>query len=223
LWQREKFELVEQSSVEFYQPGVDILNRDNIALVVRLKLQGSSDEIVVASTHLLYNPRREDVRLAQMQLLLAELDRVSHTNLPVILTGDFNLQPHTSVYQLLARGQFNMDNHYRSDCVPSHLGITDCCRHSSLLAHRQLSEYFKRDTEVVATELSLLQLYHTERKCDSTLQYSPLKHHKFGTGNLSHGLKLRSVHNHSLNTRREQEEASTHQDEWVTVDYIFYR
>lgn len=223
MWQQEKFELVEQTSVEFYQPGVDILNRDNIALVVRLRVQGSNDEIVVASTHLLYNPRREDVRLAQMQLLLAEIDRVSHTDLPVILTGDFNLQPHTSVYQLLARGQLKMDSRYTSDWVPTHLGITDCCRHSSLLAHRQMIEYLQRDSEVMATELSMLKLYHTERKCDTSQHHSPLKHHTFRTGNLSHDLKLRSVHNHSFNIHREQEEASTHQDDWVTVDYIFYR
>lgn len=66
-------------------------------------------EFVVATTHLLYNPRRQDVRLVQIQILLAELDRISkihdiEANVPVILTGDFNLQPNTAPYNLLTKG-----------------------------------------------------------------------------------------------------------------------
>jgi protein angel len=37
-----------------------------------------SQAVVVATTHLLYNPRRSDVRLAQVQLLLAEIDRLAY-------------------------------------------------------------------------------------------------------------------------------------------------
>ena len=36
--------------------------------------------ILVATTHLLYNPKRTDIRLAQSALLLAELDRVAVHN-----------------------------------------------------------------------------------------------------------------------------------------------
>lgn len=66
-------------------------------------------EFVVATTHLLYNPRRQDIRLVQIQILLAELDRISKiqdidANVPVILTGDFNLQPNTAPYNLLTKG-----------------------------------------------------------------------------------------------------------------------
>jgi protein angel len=32
---------------------------------------------VVATTHLLYNPKRHDVKLAQMQILLAEVERIA--------------------------------------------------------------------------------------------------------------------------------------------------
>ena len=66
-------------------------------------------EFVVATTHLLYNPKRQDIRLVQIQILLAELDRISkiqdiEANVPVILTGDFNLQPNTAPYNLLTKG-----------------------------------------------------------------------------------------------------------------------
>lgn len=67
-------------------------------------------ELVVATTHLLYNPRRTDVRLAQIQILLTEIDRIAfrgyddHQQVqyaPVILTGDFNFQPDTAPYGMV--------------------------------------------------------------------------------------------------------------------------
>lgn len=73
------FELEDQSSVEFYQPGVSVLDRDNVGVVLRLRLKKSPRHaIVVATTHLLYNQRRSDVKLAQTQLMLAEIDRLAY-------------------------------------------------------------------------------------------------------------------------------------------------
>lgn len=73
-----------------------------------------SVRFVVATTHLLYNPRRQDVRLAQVQILLAEIDRIAtipitseggeQHHLPIILSGDFNLQPHSAPYNLIVNG-----------------------------------------------------------------------------------------------------------------------
>lgn len=70
----------------------------------------------MATTHLLYNPRRQDIRLAQVQILLAELDRHAQkvesngqkTYLPTILTGDFNLQPNSAPFNLITNGNLLM-------------------------------------------------------------------------------------------------------------------
>jgi protein angel len=102
--------------VEFEQPGVEILNRENVAIIAKLSLKSNpSVQFLVATTHLLYNPRRQDIRLAQVQVLLAELDRHAQvmdengqkTYLPVILTGDFNLQPTTAPYNLIVHGKID--------------------------------------------------------------------------------------------------------------------
>lgn len=73
-------QLVEHASVEYFQPNISILNRDNVGLIAKFspKLHPTR-EFVVATTHLLYNPRRQDVRLAQMQLLLTEIERISYS------------------------------------------------------------------------------------------------------------------------------------------------
>lgn len=107
---------------------------------------------MVATTHLLYNPRRQDVRLAQIQVLLAELDRIAtapHDRyLPVILTGDFNLQPLSAPYRLLTRGALKYDSLKAKTLeraesseieksgkilLPPTLGITDDCRHAHVI------------------------------------------------------------------------------------------
>ena len=68
--------LEESTTVEYHQPGVFCLDRDNVALILRLRaVNGDKDRdgsrVVVANTHLLYNPNRQDVKLAQSVLLMA--------------------------------------------------------------------------------------------------------------------------------------------------------
>lgn len=61
------------------RPEIPLLNRDNIGLVAKfVPIHHLSREFVVATTHLLYNPKRNDVRQAQMQLFLAEIDKISY-------------------------------------------------------------------------------------------------------------------------------------------------
>lgn len=72
------FKLIEYISVEYMQPNTDILNRNNIALIAKFApLNNLSAEFIIATTHLLYNPKREDVRLAQSQVLLTEVERMA--------------------------------------------------------------------------------------------------------------------------------------------------
>ena len=71
----QQLELRDWTSVEFYQPRIDSLDRDNIGILAKFRPRKSSFDdssiFCVASTHLLFNPRRHDVKLAQVALLLA--------------------------------------------------------------------------------------------------------------------------------------------------------
>lgn len=71
--------MVEHTEVEFLQPNITLLNRDNVAIIAKFAPKDNPEaEFVVATTHLLYNPRRQDVRLAQTQVLLSELERMAY-------------------------------------------------------------------------------------------------------------------------------------------------
>ncbi|XP_057679545.1 protein angel homolog 2 isoform X2 [Corythoichthys intestinalis] len=109
-----RLSLLSSNPVEFFRPGDALLDRDNVGLVLLLRpkegaLTNSSGFLCVANTHLLYNPRRGDVKLAQLAVLLAEIGRLSR--LPdgaansVLLCGDFNSTPWSPLLTFLLAGR----------------------------------------------------------------------------------------------------------------------
>lgn len=78
LYRSDQFILKEYVKVELYQSGIELLSRDNVGIIAKLAIKDSPQiELVIATTHLLYNPKRNDVRLGQTQLLLAEIERIA--------------------------------------------------------------------------------------------------------------------------------------------------
>lgn len=107
-FKKSRFTLFSSHPVEYFRPGIPILDRDNVGLIVVLKPAGESrsePNICVVTTHLLYNPRRGDVKLAQLALLLAEISRVARrddgTTCPILLCGDFNAVPASPLYTFI--------------------------------------------------------------------------------------------------------------------------
>lgn len=80
-YKEEKIKLIDYVAVEFFRAEIPMLNRDNVGLIAKFAPKNHPlKEFVTATTHLLYNPRRNDVRLAQMQLFFAEIDKFSYQN-----------------------------------------------------------------------------------------------------------------------------------------------
>lgn len=181
---------------------------------------------VVSTTHLLYNPRRQDIRLAQIQLLLAELDRISSNGrsangklqyLPSILTGDFNLEPHSAPYMLLTNGKFSYEN-----CLIK--SLERCSNPSS--SSESVGKYFLPPELDVTDHCQHLpakytKLYHSDKKVNDTVDVDASiafnrNAYPFSTGTLRHKLHLSTVYNATNDI------ASTFQDDWILVDYMFY-
>lgn len=79
FYKNNKFTLKEKVTVEYNQPGVNILDRDNVGIVVRLSPRHNENKnLIVSTTHILYNKKRHDVKLAQVHLLLAEIERIAY-------------------------------------------------------------------------------------------------------------------------------------------------
>ncbi|XP_020841871.1 protein angel homolog 1 isoform X1 [Phascolarctos cinereus] len=154
-----RFRLLCASPVEYFRPGLELLNRDNVGLVLLLQPlvpeslgQITVGPLCVANTHVLYNPRRGDVKLAQVAILLAEVDKVARladgSYCPIILCGDLNSVPDSPLYNFIRSGQlqyqgmpawkvsgqedFSHQLYQRkllTPLWPSSLGITDSCQY----------------------------------------------------------------------------------------------
>jgi len=79
-----------------------VLDRDNIGLLLKLSLKSRPNQhIVIATTHLLYTPRRTDIRLSQTQVMLAEMERFAYNKgsyCPIVYTGDMNYVPYSGMF-----------------------------------------------------------------------------------------------------------------------------
>ena len=113
-----KFTLVKHKLVTYNTPGVRILDKDNVGVVVLLKANASNYKvedryICVANTHLLFNKKRGDIKLAQLAYLFAEIHELAvlsqddhgKTHCPIILCGDLNSLPFSPLYHFLVAGQ----------------------------------------------------------------------------------------------------------------------
>lgn len=111
-----KFSLLSVNPVEFYRRDVPLLDRDNVGLVLLLQPKipsAASPAICVANTHLLYNPRRGDIKLTQLAMLLAEISSVAHQKdgsfCPIVMCGDFNSVPGSPLYSFIKEGKLNYE------------------------------------------------------------------------------------------------------------------
>ena len=83
--------------------------KDNIGMIVVLKsIVNPKLRVIVCNTHLYWNPNMEDVKLFQTGSFLNSIEWVIHkhqlTNYRIIIGGDFNSQPKSTVYQLIMDG-----------------------------------------------------------------------------------------------------------------------
>ncbi|TYZ66124.1 hypothetical protein PybrP1_009266 [[Pythium] brassicae (nom. inval.)] len=116
------FAIVSSHPIEFFVPGHPVLDRDNVAIAAVVEWRGGGvdppQRLIVATTHVLFNPKRGDVKLKQLELLtrrLSELrvqqpagDAPEPSLLPVVLCGDFNLEPFSALYEFLSTGSLRV-------------------------------------------------------------------------------------------------------------------
>lgn len=88
FYKREKFELLHESHI-IYKVG------SQVGLLATLRHKGTRQDIIVAVTHLKASAENEEIRCAQTEQLLEEIEVQRKTNptMPVLLLGDFNADP----------------------------------------------------------------------------------------------------------------------------------
>ncbi|KAG9461521.1 hypothetical protein GDO78_016579, partial [Eleutherodactylus coqui] len=112
----DKFNLKLAKPVEYFRRHIALLDRDNVGLVLMLQPKtggGDVPTVCVANTHLLYNPRRGDIKLTQLAILLAEMTEVAHVQdarlCPIVLCGDFNSVPGSPLHRFIKKGTLDYE------------------------------------------------------------------------------------------------------------------
>lgn len=140
------------------------LNRDNVGLVVKFRWKrqfpnhdqatptNGDHTFCVATTHLLFNPKAGEIKLAQVACLLADAhsvasDGAGDQTCPIVVCGDMNSIPVSPLISFLQEGRLNYQQlsawdiagYYRNigsrkrrmpvPLIPSHLGIGADCRY----------------------------------------------------------------------------------------------
>ncbi|XP_056250252.1 protein angel homolog 1 isoform X2 [Seriola aureovittata] len=190
------FAEVSVTPLEYFRPETDLLDRHNVGIVLLLRpvvTQASEAKVkgpllCVANTHLLFNPRRGDVKLAQLAIMLAEIDSTvksckakgEHCN--VVLCGDFNSVPHMPLYQLITTGELyyqglpswmisgQEDLSYKTHCYrlfaplwPSCLAVTDSCQYTTV--NNMFESQSQKSGKCQYTHDFMLQLRYCPAAC----------------------------------------------------------
>ncbi|XP_008823072.1 protein angel homolog 2 [Nannospalax galili] len=222
-----KFSLLSVNPVEFCRRDIPLLDRDNVGLVLLLQPKipcAVSPSICVANTHLLYNPRRGDIKLTQLAMLLAEISSVAHRKdgsfCPIVLCGDFNSVPGSPLYSFIKEGKLDyeglaigkvsgQEQSSRGQRIlsipiwPPNLGISQNCVYEV----QQVPKVEKTDGDLTQAQLEETEVVVTAEKLSSHLQ---------------HHFSLSSVYSHYSPDTGVPEVTTCHSRSAVTVDYIFY-
>ncbi|XP_030302928.1 protein angel homolog 2 isoform X1 [Calypte anna] len=222
-----KFSLISSNPVEFFRHDIPLLDRDNVGLVLLLRPlfhSKANAAICIANTHLLYNPRRGDIKLTQLAMLLAEIASVAPQNdgtfCPIIICGDFNSVPDSPLYKFIKEGKLNyeglaigkvsgQEESPRGQRIlsipiwPKKLGISQNCVYEIKQQQKEESPGEKLDEAKLDTQEAVV----ASEKLSSKLQ---------------HHFKLSSVYSHYFPETGIPEVTTCHSRSAVTVDYIFY-
>ncbi|XP_074577447.1 carbon catabolite repressor protein 4 homolog 3-like isoform X1 [Curcuma longa] len=112
FWKAERFKLLEADNIEFRSFGL----RDNVAQLLVFELsEGNPRRLVVGNIHVLFNPKRGDIKLGQIYRFLLKATQLSEKwgGIPVVLAGDFNSTPKSAIYDFLSTSKLKVDMHNR--------------------------------------------------------------------------------------------------------------
>jgi len=221
------------------------MNRDNVAILVILTPRAESlkdaSPIVIGNTHLLFNMKRGDIKLAQLAHLFAEIDRLAvdskrKTKLPTIICGDFNSTPFSPLYNFITTGELDFrglpklkvsgqdKSHdisnksvFQDSVFPSELNLTHTCKWMNREGETTRKPFSFRE------EIDLTRGNKPQHQIDLTDDYESLSRSELREepGYLRHNLDFRSSYMHR-GLDGSQEITTCHDHACSTVDYILY-
>lgn len=135
-----RFRLIDQDLVEYNQKAIQrpdfkktadifnrVMNKDHVAVFAMLEDKSTNERLLVANSHIHWDPSDADVKLVQVGVLMDEIQRFakkhlapsadskgptypSPDKLPTIICGDYNSSPGSGVYEFFSKGTIQQDH-----------------------------------------------------------------------------------------------------------------
>ncbi|KAE9412346.1 hypothetical protein Angca_003842, partial [Angiostrongylus cantonensis] len=113
---RSKLKVIRHRTVEYFVGPGTSMDRDEIGQILRIRSKETRQEFIFVNTHLLLDPSRGDIKLGQLAMLIANIeDELSKSRCPVILCGDFNIEPHSYIYKYIIESSVCLQGLYCSE------------------------------------------------------------------------------------------------------------
>uniref|UniRef100_A0A914I743 Endonuclease/exonuclease/phosphatase domain-containing protein n=1 Tax=Globodera rostochiensis TaxID=31243 RepID=A0A914I743_GLORO len=110
FWRSDHLKLIKSNPV-YYNLGVNGMHKDNVGQVFALALVGTQSAICISNTHIFYNMKHGQIKLAQMAFLLCSMHEMESQICADarqfvhfaghILCGDFNMIPTTPLHRFM--------------------------------------------------------------------------------------------------------------------------
>lgn len=110
-----------------------------VAAWARLLHVATQRTVVVVSVHIGANWRNPDTQVAQVEVMLKDLDRIVQEGDSVVIGGDFNSMPSSGVYSLLHSGHLPADH---EDCCPKDDKVPKLCDRNGFISPLSLSSAY---------------------------------------------------------------------------------
>ncbi|KAL3144846.1 hypothetical protein ABBQ38_001952 [Trebouxia sp. C0009 RCD-2024] len=107
FWNAAKLRCRDSKMINFADIGL----RDNVAQILVLEdAESEGQRVVIANTHILFNPKRGDIKVAQIRIILEAVHDMRQQyggTVPCMFMGDLNLTPDSALYSFIATGQLD--------------------------------------------------------------------------------------------------------------------
>ena len=223
------FDLVDYKQIQYFNhDSCTVLNRHNVGLVAKLIMKDGNDiaacsgvnrkrQFCVATTHLLFNPKAGDIKLAQLSILLAELHRMCSAPdgslCASILCGDLNCLPHCPLLRFITTGRLE----YEGLCAAEIAGYSKRKNRKIPVPLLPPNLSISQDCRFVAT--SRTQLTNDQQTPGDAAK--ELLTTKKELPAMSHGFNFESAYK-VLDGLHSASATTYHCAAMETVDYIFY-
>ncbi|CAJ0581624.1 unnamed protein product, partial [Mesorhabditis spiculigera] len=107
-FKQDRFRVEHYEEVEYFVSSRAILDKHQVGQVCVVRDLKTRHRLCFANTHLLFNEKRGDIKLLQLMMLFATINKIKKLSwepTPLFIMGDMNMQPFSPLYRFITQAR----------------------------------------------------------------------------------------------------------------------